>query len=100
MCHHKRLHFVITFAHALGSIRPQLSNTATEIIYAEQSELLSSLRLTLLGVTSNLHVWDPRQERFILKGAHQGENGMLSIICKDETITYRLASFVPNIVWP
>ena len=71
------------------SIRPQLSDTATQIIYVKQSELLSSLRLTLMGATSNFHVWDPQQECFILRGVDQDKNGILSIIGRDETITQR-----------
>ena len=74
------------------SVRPQLSDTTTEIIYVEQSEFLASLRLTLIGATSNLHVWDPQRERFTLRGAPHDKSGVLSIISRDETITQRLAS--------
>ena len=84
----------------LESIRPQLSNTTTEIIYAEQSELLASLRLILMGATSNFHVWDPQQERFILRGVYQDKNGILLIIGRDETITQRLAQFFSKNAWP
>ncbi|KAF9646581.1 hypothetical protein BDM02DRAFT_3099578 [Thelephora ganbajun] len=68
-------------------VRPQLSNAATEIIYVEQSELLASLRLTLMGATSNFHVWNPQQECFILRGLHHGKSGILSIIGRDEAVT-------------
>lgn len=82
------------------SVRPQLSNAATEIIYVEQSELLASLRSVLMGATSNFHVWDPRQERFILRGVHHDKNGILSIIGRDETITQRLAPSISKSAWP
>jgi hypothetical protein len=82
------------------SVRPQLSNTTTEIIYVEQSELLTSLRLTLMGATSNFHIWNPQQERFLLRGVHHDKNGILSIIGKDETITQRFASFISKAAFP
>jgi len=82
------------------SVRPQLSNAATEIIYVEQSELLASLRLTLMGATSNFHVWSPQQERFILRGVDHEKSGILSIIGRDEMTTQRLASFISKNTWP
>lgn len=80
----------------LDSIRPQLSNAATEIIYVEQSELLASLRLTLMGASSKLHVWDPQRECFIIRGVQRDKRGILSIIGKDETITHRFGPFIPK----
>jgi hypothetical protein len=82
------------------SIRPQLSNSMTEIIYVDQPELLISLRLTLMGATSKFHVWNPQQERFILRGVDPDKNGILSIIGRDETITQRLASFTSRSTCP
>jgi len=79
------------------SVRPQLSDTATQVIYVKPSELLGSLRLTLMGATSNFHVWDPQQERFILRKADQDKHGILSIVGRDETITQRLGSSIPKI---
>lgn len=84
----------------LDSVRPQLSDTTTEIIYVKQSELLDSLGLTLMGTTSNFHVWDPQQERFTLRGVHPDKNGILSIIGRDETITQRLGSSTSKNGWP
>ena len=83
----------------LDSVRPQLSNAATTIIYVKQSELLVSLRLTLMGATSNFHVWNPQQECFILRGVHHDKNGVLSIIGRDETITQRSASSISKYPW-
>jgi len=82
------------------SVRPQLSNTGTEIIYVEQSELLNSLRLTLMGATSSFHVWDPQRECFALRGVHHDKNGILSIIGRDETMTQRLGPFISKDHWP
>jgi len=78
------------------SVRPQLSDTTTQIIYAKQSELLGSLRLTLMGATSNFHVWNPQQERFILRRVDQDKHGILSIVGRDETITQRLGLTIPK----
>ena len=50
-----------------------------------------------MGATSNLHAWNPQQERFILRGVHRDKHGLLSIIGKDETITHRLVPFTPKI---
>jgi len=83
----------------LDSVRPQLSSAATVIIYVKQSELLVSLKLTLMGATSNFHIWDPQQERFILRGVHRDKNGVLSIIGRDETITQRSASSISKDAW-
>ena len=83
-------------AHNLDSIRPQLMNAATEVVYAEERELVASLRLTLMGTTSNLHGWDPQQEHFVLRGPGNEKMGILSIIGKDEIITHRSVLFVPR----
>lgn len=99
VCNHKGSFSRSYLPMLLDSIRPQLSNTTTEIIYVEQSELLTSLRLTLMGATSNLHVWDPQQECFILRGMQQGKDRILSIVGKDETVTHRLAPFIPKAAW-
>jgi len=83
----------------LDSVRPQLSSAATAIIYVKQSELLVSLRLTLMGTTSNFYIWDPQQECFVPRSVHHDKNGVLSIIGRDETITQRSASSVSKDAW-
>ena len=47
-----------------------------------------------MGATSNLHVWDPQQERFVLRTVDQEKHGILLIVGKDETITHRLGPFI------
>jgi hypothetical protein len=88
------IRFMIISAHLFNSVKPQLSDATTQIIYVKQSELLGSLRLTLMGATSDFHVWDPQQECFILRGVDQDKKGILSIVGRDETMTQRLGSLI------
>ena len=50
-----------------------------------------------MGTTSNLHVWNPQEERFFLRGAPRDKNGILSVVGKDEIITHRFVLFIPKI---
>jgi hypothetical protein len=71
------------------SVRPLLSDATTEVIYVDQRDLLSSLRVLVTGTSSVLHSWDPEAETFRVRNVKQGNIGLIVIVGKDEVVTAR-----------
>ncbi|KAH9484896.1 hypothetical protein JR316_0001798 [Psilocybe cubensis] len=49
-------------------IQPKLYNPAENTIHVTQKELLLNLKMTVLGISSQYHIWEPTTERFVQIG--------------------------------
>ncbi|KDQ31404.1 hypothetical protein PLEOSDRAFT_1111793 [Pleurotus ostreatus PC15] len=75
-----------TFVSIRHHVTPRLRDPFIDIIHVSEEQLMQSLRSTVLGSSSTLHVWDPLGERFVLRGVHTGNEGILIIDGKDHSI--------------
>ena len=78
-----------------NSVQPQLYDAKTSFIYVTEQELLTSLKMTVLGISSPLHTWDSSSEKFVQSGT--GNNEMRNSIIvdgKDETVSSRQGLFL------
>lgn len=53
-------------------------------------DLFRSLLLTVSGTSSHLHIWDPAQQKFVLRGLQGRKDGQIVIVGKDEVVSARL----------
>ncbi|KAJ7187937.1 gamma-tubulin complex, DGRIP91/SPC98 component protein [Mycena filopes] len=81
----------LIFAAARYYVKPRVHDPRVELKYVGQRELLSALKMTVLGISSPLHTWDPRSETFVQIVAQKGARGILLIDDKDEVVS---ASFI------
>ncbi|KAJ7497604.1 gamma-tubulin complex, DGRIP91/SPC98 component protein [Mycena latifolia] len=81
----------LVFAAARYYVQPRLNDPNTELKYVGQHELLSALKMTVLGISSPLHTWDPVSETFVQIVAEKGTHGILLVDDKDEVVS---ASFI------
>lgn len=58
-------------------------------MYVPGEELLQSLHLTLIGISSSVYVWDSDSEQFTLRVVPQGMKGRLVLVGTDEVISER-----------
>lgn len=66
-----------------------MNDPRVELKYVRQRELLSALKMTVLGISSPLHTWDPGSETFVQIVAQKGAQGILLIDDKDEVVSAR-----------
>ncbi|KAJ7217732.1 gamma-tubulin complex, DGRIP91/SPC98 component protein [Mycena pura] len=81
----------LVFAAARYLVQARLNDPGTEVRYVKQHELLASLKMTVLGLSSPLHTWDPVSETFVPVVSQKGTRGILLVDDKDETAS---ASFI------
>jgi hypothetical protein len=70
---------------------PRLYDGVTDTLYLNQADLLANLKRTSIGMSSSLHMWDSRLERFVQSGIMQGRTRDLVVDAKDEVVTQRCA---------
>ncbi|KAF9526505.1 Spc98 family-domain-containing protein [Crepidotus variabilis] len=81
------------YTSARHHVHPRLFNPRHELLPTTQHELLASLKSTVLGISSNLHAWEPTSERFVhivaSKRASDGADTLpiLLVDGKDEVIS-------------
>ncbi|GBE81235.1 hypothetical protein SCP_0309620 [Sparassis crispa] len=75
------------FASARYHVRPPLQDPGIQLVYTTLHELIQSLRMSLTGTSSSLHVWDHQSETFILRGVNEGKKGIIVITGKDEVVS-------------
>jgi len=72
------------------SVQPHLYNSRDAVISTNQRELLACLKCTVLGISSQLHTWNPTTEKFMQVGTEKGgKNGILLVDGKDEVVASR-----------
>ncbi|KAF8971184.1 gamma-tubulin complex, DGRIP91/SPC98 component protein [Flammula alnicola] len=80
-------------ASARSYVQPRLVNPMNSMLYVTQNQLLVSLKMIVLGFSSQYHMWDPAKERFIQVGTEQnGKRGFVLIDGKDEVVSESLIS--------
>lgn len=72
-----------------ASVQPPLIDSRTEFKYVTQETLLGALKMTVLGISSPLHIWDPDSETFVQLVAEGSAKGFLLIDDKDEVVSAR-----------
>jgi len=73
-----------------SSVQPRLFNPTHTYLYVTQKDLLSSLKTTVLGFSSEFHVWEATSERFIQIGTEQDlKKGFILVDGKDEVASKR-----------
>ncbi|KAJ7077325.1 gamma-tubulin complex, DGRIP91/SPC98 component protein [Mycena belliarum] len=87
----------LVFAAARYYVRPRLNDPCTELKYIAQRELLGALKMTVLGIASPLHAWDPVSETFVQVVAEKGAHGILLVDDKDEVVSGSFVSRFLNI---
>jgi hypothetical protein len=70
-----------------------LNDPGIEVKYVTQHELLTALKMTVLGTSSPLHTWDPVSETFVQIVAEKGTRGILLVDDKDEVVSKRFVRF-------
>ncbi|OCH93115.1 hypothetical protein OBBRIDRAFT_725379 [Obba rivulosa] len=76
-----------TFAAARYYVRPALSDPTVHLIYTTPSELFNSLRVTLTGTSSALHIWDSQTHSFRFRNALNHQRGVIIIVGTDEIVS-------------
>lgn len=61
-----------------------------QIVYVTPRDLLHSLRVSLTGTSSPLHLWHSGLEIFLLKNVEKDKQGVIVLIGKDEVVSARL----------
>ncbi|KAJ6587217.1 gamma-tubulin complex, DGRIP91/SPC98 component protein [Mycena vulgaris] len=82
----------LVFAAARYHVQPRLNDPGTELKYVTQRELLAALKMTVLGISSPLHTWDPVSETFIQIVGEKAAHGLLLVDDKDEVVSGSLIS--------
>ncbi|KAJ7880996.1 gamma-tubulin complex, DGRIP91/SPC98 component protein [Mycena olivaceomarginata] len=83
----------LVFAAARYYVQPRLNDPGIEVKYVTQHELLTALKMTVLGTSSPLHTWDPVSETFVQIVAEKGTRGILLVDDKDEVVSKRFVRF-------
>ncbi|KAL4255291.1 Spindle pole body component [Pleurotus pulmonarius] len=75
-----------TFVSIRHHVTPRLRDPFIDIVHVSEDQLMQSLRSTVLGSSSTLHVWDQSRERLVLRGVHTGNEGILIIDGKEHSV--------------
>ncbi|KAI8993788.1 Spc98 family-domain-containing protein [Trametes punicea] len=78
------------FASARYHVRPPLQDPDVQLVYADVQELFDSLLLTVCGTSSQLHIWDPAIQKFVLRNLDGRSRGRIVIVGKDEVVSASL----------
>lgn len=76
------------------SVRPPLRDPHTSITYVTPAELLTSLTLLSIGVSSSLFIWEPASETFVLKDVPSELSAIIIVGGMDEKISHRYLSLI------
>ncbi|RPD78227.1 hypothetical protein L226DRAFT_558242 [Lentinus tigrinus ALCF2SS1-7] len=79
-----------TFASARYHVRPPVYDPEVQLVYVHVPDLFQSLLLTVSGTSSHLHIWDPAQQKFVLRGLQGRKDGQIVIVGKDEVVSASL----------
>ena len=72
------------------SVQPRVFNPSHSYLYATQNDLLSSLKTTVLGFSSEFYVWEATSERFTQIGTENNlKKGFILVDGKDEVVSER-----------
>ncbi|KXN90824.1 hypothetical protein AN958_03478 [Leucoagaricus sp. SymC.cos] len=77
----------LVYASARHHAQPRMKDISTHIVYTNQADLFSSLKMTVLGNTSIYHSWDAESQRFVQIGVGEKEQGSLLLDGRDEIIS-------------
>ncbi|KAJ3560581.1 hypothetical protein NP233_g10743 [Leucocoprinus birnbaumii] len=77
----------LVYASARHYVQPLVKDSRTHIVYTNQTDLFSSLKMTVLGNSSIYHSWDADLQRFVQTGVKEGGRGFLLLDGKDEVIS-------------
>ncbi|PBK95606.1 hypothetical protein ARMGADRAFT_1053187 [Armillaria gallica] len=84
-----------TFASVRYHVQPRLYDPDTEVLHVTADVLWRNLKMTVCGISSQLHVWNPISERFVQLGVSNGRSGVIIVDGKDEKICSSIcASFL------
>jgi hypothetical protein len=72
-----------------SSVQPRVKDPSTHVVYTNQKDLFSSLKMTALGNSSVYHSWHADSQCFVQIGVKEGERGLLLLDGKDEVISDR-----------
>ncbi|KAF8800245.1 gamma-tubulin complex, DGRIP91/SPC98 component protein [Phlegmacium glaucopus] len=87
----------IVSASARYYVQPQLYDARTSFVYVTEQELLASLKMTVLGISSPLHTWNSSSERFVQSGTvNTGMRNSIVVDGKDEIVSSRQGLFFPR----
>ncbi|KAI0042924.1 hypothetical protein FA95DRAFT_508656 [Auriscalpium vulgare] len=76
-----------TLAAARYHIDPRLRDPGVQIIHVGLAELLSSMRMVIIGNSSSIYTWDSLRETFVLAHAAEGKRGMIILDGRDDILT-------------
>ncbi|KAF9473401.1 gamma-tubulin complex, DGRIP91/SPC98 component protein [Pholiota conissans] len=83
----------LVFASARNYVQPRLFNPLQKLLYVTEKELFISLKTVVLGFSSQYHVWDPIQERFVqVDTGSNGKTGFIFVDGKDEVVSDSIIS--------
>ncbi|KAJ7772683.1 gamma-tubulin complex, DGRIP91/SPC98 component protein [Mycena maculata] len=77
----------LVFAAARYYVQPRLNDPGAELKYVTQKELLTALKMSVLGISSPLHAWDPISETFVQIVSVKGAHGIMLVDDKDEVVS-------------
>ncbi|KAK0455463.1 gamma-tubulin complex, DGRIP91/SPC98 component protein [Desarmillaria tabescens] len=84
-----------TFASVRYHVQPRLRDPDTEVLHVTADVLWRNLKMTICGISSQLHVWNLISEQFVQLGVRNGRNGVIIVDGKDESISDSIcASFL------
>ncbi|KAK0213089.1 gamma-tubulin complex, DGRIP91/SPC98 component protein [Desarmillaria ectypa] len=76
-------------------VQPRLCDPNTEVLHVTADVLWRNLKMTVCGISSQLHVWNPISEKFVQLGVRNGRSSVIIVDGKDEKISDSIcASFL------
>ncbi|KAK0225647.1 gamma-tubulin complex, DGRIP91/SPC98 component protein [Armillaria fumosa] len=75
-----------TFASVRYLVQPRLYDLDTEVLHVTADVLWRNLKMTVCGISSQLHAWNPISEKFVQSGVSNGRSGVVIVDGKDEKI--------------
>ncbi|KAK0505031.1 gamma-tubulin complex, DGRIP91/SPC98 component protein, partial [Armillaria luteobubalina] len=81
-----------TFASVRYHVQPRLYDLDTEVLHVTADVLWRNLKMTVCGISSQLHVWNPNSERFVQSGVSNGRSGVIIVDGKDEKMCSSICS--------
>ncbi|KAF9244855.1 Spc98 family-domain-containing protein [Melanogaster broomeanus] len=75
------------FGSVQHQVQPSLHRKSTKVVQVTESDILSSLRLVVLGTSSPLHAWDVVSQSFVQVGTSEAHPPTLLVGAKDNTMS-------------
>lgn len=63
-----------------------------QVVHVGFNDLLSSIRMVLIGNASPLYWWNPTDETFVLAHVAEGKRGVILVDGRDDVLTERYTS--------